>query len=477
MAFVTVSNPDGIIHSAACSDWDTVDANRAVLVTQGANRSGKLFIQDVITQNGVTTLGNPYLFATIPQTNQLPVGSNEFALCPLVRSLGNGLFVVVSNSGFAYRNATGDLYLGTVASGIGNTSPALGTCYTRSWIAHLVSRNANGEFTLVGSATIAEQTTIGNRSIRSYNTRTISWNQATGKLTFAVYEISNLQNGDLTNRRQVATFSVTASSISLDSNVFHNYFASAAGLRPFDFNIRNAHEKRLPDGTVFYLYDRIQNPGAGVAISLVAGSTPCGVTRDFDVANASFNEANLYGNQYHLRPSGAGTLVSKLGATGANDEFSMHSLIASTAGTLNTSRNIQFIGQNVNAPLDSAWITDNIGVTLGGNYSYNKTDVGSLALQSTLYDSVMQVNNGFTATLMINPQGVALFFRKMISGTNVVPGGIDPVTLPYYIHSDRNHAKKMIKRVDDKTFTIIGVFSDDGVSANSRLGVITVKIP
>jgi len=462
MAFVTIDNPGGILHHGGQMAWDAVSDTRIVMVTITADY--KAVIQEINQVDGAPVVGTPYF------VGQLPNAQPWFHMRPKIKSMGNNLvFVMVPNSwSYAgqYEVGYGSIYSTTAPT---NTSAIRNNARAPvGYTGYVMERNSSGQYSVKSSATFSTSDQTNSPGVFDSPLYALNISSAsTTSITIRKAVFRNSGNSVPSNRLPLNAIKIPvadgilgAPTSSIENHAYIGNFTNyliAADLK----NIKDLNGVETEIVTVSDL---------GTAL------TPSSQYRciwTLPLVNT------LYHDCYLICANPTYTSLSKATLTNFTpngvalpdaNKRGNHYAIGGSSPSAGVSYNSNYLSQPtyLSNPLDTGWVSSEGVVCIVGG----KQDT-SHPLMTFDSDLAMHLHATNIGGLVDTVRPLQLSFRLPVGAGQYI-GPYDPIATPYF-YKERTNNSKVLHKVDDKHFWLIGCFMT-AADATPQLGVISVSV-
>lgn len=467
MAFVAINNPSGLLHHGGQMAWDAISDTRVAMVTITADN--KALIQEINQVDGAPVVGTPSFIA------QLTVDTpSYYHFRPKIKSMGNDrVFVMVPAAWVT--PAHYDLLWGSAASFSNKPSDVSGSqaqrqavSMPRMYTGYVMERNSSGQYTVKSSAQI--DTLAGALSGATHSCHLAlnisSANSSQVQISRSMRAASGIQ-GVANN----LVFAVTT--INLADGIIGDVSVGVATQR----YIGN-FPQQMTAGDIKNIKDLQGKEIEAVAVVGSSLSTlESGTDRYLWTLPVAFT---LYSDCYLISGSPLQASIVKgvlayptlngLAMPDADKKSDYYAVGGNTPDTaVSSNKNYLSQAETLYCPLDTAWVHSGGVVCIVG---------GKAAATSPLVvcdnDLAMHLRQSITFPDFVDSiLPLKLSFRQTL-GTGHYIGPFDPIKLPYF-YRERSNNNKIIHKVDDSHFWLIGCFMENETAA-SKLGVISVSV-
>jgi len=462
MAFVTIDNPGGIMHHGGQMAWTTISDTRIAMVTITADF--KALIQEINQVNGAPVVGVPSFIAQLG-TSGLNAG---YPFRPKIRSMGNDrVFVMVPASWDLIPTTERARGWGCSLSAAASERavirmPNLYSCY-------VMERNGSGQYTVKSSAQINTTPSGFTETISVHYALTIA--EASGTQVVVKRACSRPNQTYYGLAGYTITIPVTDGVLgtpvgTMDGPSLINYNASYANnMQIFEYkNVRDLQGRPveiravIPTSSSSFEMTNTKmvwrppiTTGVGEACHLIAGGVYAG--------SYSYRSAPALA---YVQPN---SLVP-LSADAQGDYYACGGS-TTTASCVYNANQIS-TGDILINPLDTGFVhSSGVVCVVGGK--------NTISVPYTVFenDVAMHVWQAYAETVTDTVLPLQLSFRLPV-GQGQYSGPFDPIKTPYY-YKERMNNNRILHKVDDSHFWLIGCFMADANSA-PKLGVISVSV-
>ena len=459
MAFVTVDNPGGVLHHGGQMAWTTISDTRIAMVTITADF--KALIQEINQVNGAPVVGAPSYITTLP-TAQTP--NAGWHMRPKIKYMGNDrVFVMVPTTWAAPSTAFRTFNWGNNTG----VSEQTGTRFPTVYTGYVMERNSSGQYTVKSSAQIDTLYNVSVYNSSPHFALTITSASSTEIVINRAIRITNQNNAGINNYK--ITIPVTNGVLGVPAGAMDSVQVYSG----FQQNLMVAEFKTCKDmqgrSVEMYAidYSAIGSYDNSVYRAIWQPPLRNGQRDSCYLLSGHSNYATLPYRSAPILPNlSLGGIVpisadvqGDFYATGGNNPQTAAMFMANSAAMPDILTN----------PLDTAYVTSTgiVCVVGGKNVTTVPTVVFDCDLGASLYQLFAGTNADIVLPLKLSfrlPSGIGHFFAPN-----------DPITIPYF-YKERMNNNRVIHRVDDKHFWLVGCFMDSEV-ATPKLGVISVSIP
>lgn len=463
MAFVTIDNPSGLLHHGGQMAWTTISDTRIAMVTITADF--KALIQEINQVGGAPVVGTPSFIAQLGSAG-LNAG---YPFRPKIRYMG-------SDRVFVMLPAQWDLIATTerarcwgsnISAGATERTtirmPSLYTCY-------VLERNSSGQYT-VKSSVLIDTTPTGFTEVFSVHYA----------LTIAAASSTQIVVRRACSRPNQTYYGLCGYAITIpvvdgilgtpagamDGPSLINYNSSyTSNMQVFEYkNIRDLQGRSVEVWAV--------NPTSGGS-SYEAANTrmvwrpplTTGVAEPCHLV-----AGQVFGGSYSYRNAPALTYVqpNSLVPVSADIQGDYYACAgySTTVSCLYNANPISTSDILIN-PIDTAFVHSSGVVCVVGGKS-----VGTQPQITFENDVAMHIWQSYAGTAIDSVLPLKLSFRLPVGGGQYV-GPFDPISTNYF-YKERMNNSRVIHRVDDTHFWLIGCFMATD-SATPKLGVISVNV-
>lgn len=459
MAFVTIDNPGGVLHHGGQMAWDAVSNTRVVMVTITADF--KALIQEINQVSGAPVVGTPNFIA------QLPDGAQSwYHHRPKIKSMGNGLvFVMVPTAWAGAGNIDAGWGSSLSIAAPTNTTTLRSQCVAPyMYTGYVMERNASGQYSVKSSTQIDTRYVSAGVTNVSTNALNISSASTTSiKITKALNRDSSsglsyyLPILTITIPVTNGILGVATSTLPLHKYIgnFTNYMFAAELKNVKDINgVETEIVVPCPNGSTL-----VQSSGDRGIWTFPIFAT---LYHDCYVLAGGSNYSTLVkGILLYLTPNG----FAIPDATKRSDYYA----IGGGTSAQGVSYNSNYLSQPtlLTNPLDTGWLTsDGVLCVVGGTQS------NAAPYMCFDCDLAAHLRATYIGGLVDTVVPLQMSFRLPV-GAGQYSGPFDPIVTPYF-YKERTNNNKVLHRVDDTHFWLIGCFMADE-NADQKLGVISVS--